>query len=495
MIERTWVIDVDDIAYWLDQMDNPQRYGAQSMGNFPVTCDVSYQGSPCTNVFGYLQPDYGGSYWPPGAYAPGWATALHNDAVKVTVPETWSDYNSGVTSPSTGYHAKWILDKDIPGGLMLEMNNPSGGNGGVVDRWLGTDVAIDSILAQQKECVVSFEGRSPEAIKVRLSVYGKYASADTQEQLWYEDVELNKDWNVYSGKWHCTGISGAGYFYFYGGGSGLGFGQVQVRNPMLTTTGRKCRYTPGTRGATVNTGGGWQDVTFQGNNVDLTDAAFDWNDWILSIGKYFTDTSSIANLGSAVIKPTFEKHRFITIELWVRKNSIASDAITDCAIYGAQNSSGLVLNRYGQFNFVCAASSSNLDRYEYPGINSSRLIQYINTDQWYHVVQILGNKHVCYVNGVKVHETTDLAWNPVIGTSFKFLHGNADWLTQTTNANNSKSRVMQDGCWSVQCVRVYKRELTADEVAKCYNEEREMYAGALGDISFDKNIVGDISYA
>ena len=54
---------------------------------------------------------------------------------------------------------------------------------------------------------------------------------------------------------------------------------------------------------------------------------------------------------------------------------------------------------------------------------------------------------------------------------------------------------MQDGCWSVQCVRVYKRELTADEVAKCYNEEREMYAGALGDISFDKNIVGDISYA
>ena len=492
MIDRNWVIDVDDIACWLDQMDNPQRYGAQSMGNFPVTCDVSYQGSPCTNVFGYLQPDYGGSYWPPGTYAPGWATSLHNDAVKVTVPDTWGDYYSSVTSPSSGYHAKWILDKDIPGGLMLEMNNPSGGNGGVVNRDIRSWVSIDALLSQQKECVISFEGRGSAGMQVRTAVYGKYASADSNAFLYQEDIDLDEAWHEYAGHWHCTGVSGSGSFYFFGN---LVAGQLQVRNPMLTTTGRKCRYTPGTRGATVNTGGGWQDVTFQGNNVDLTDGAFDWNDWILSLGKYFTDTSSILNVGSAVISPTYNRYRFITIECWVRKNSLASDAITDCAIYGAQNTSGLVLNRYGQFNFVCAASASNLDRYEYPGIDSNRIIQYINTDQWYHVVQMLGNKHVCYVNGVKVHETSDLAWNPTIGTSFKFLHGNADWLTQTVNTNNSKSRVMQNGCWSVQCLRVYKRLLTDEEVLACYNAEKEMYVGALGDASFDTNNVADIAYA
>jgi len=490
MNERIWVVDVDDIACWLDQSDNPQRYGALSQGNFPITVEVSYQGSPCTNLFGYLQPNYGASYWPPGTYAPGWSATLHNDAVKV---DSWSDYNSGVSSPSTGWHAKWILDKDIPGGVMCELNNPPAQS----HRYLATSISVTSLLSANKNIVMSCDARGDKTI--RLCLYGSEVSGDTNAILAYKDVYLSSEWGECNlATVYAVQSGGAGYILIYGdnniGGDDV-YGQAQVRNPMLTDTGRLCRYTPGTRGATVATGGGWMDVTFSGNNVDLTDSAFDWNDWIVSRGLYFTTTSSILNLGSAVISPTYNKYRFITIEAWVRRNSTANDAPTDCAIYGAQNSSGLVLNRYGQFNFVCANSASNLDGYEYPGIDSNRLIQYINFDQWYHIVQVIGNKHIVYVNGTKMHESANLSWNPSIGTSFKFLHGNADWLTQESTASTSKSRVMQDGCWNVQCVRVYKRALTENEVIACYNKERDLYVGALSDVSFDTNNVGDIAYA
>jgi hypothetical protein len=44
----------------------------------------------------------------PGSYQPGWDINLHSDAIQVY---NWaSGYNGGVTSASTGYHAKWVYE-------------------------------------------------------------------------------------------------------------------------------------------------------------------------------------------------------------------------------------------------------------------------------------------------------------------------------------------------------------------------------------------------
>jgi hypothetical protein len=77
----------------------------------------------------------------PGSYKPGWDVTLHPEAITVS---SWSTgYNSGVPSPSIGYHAKWVYkngDNTDPVMLFTDKNNEYG----LGHRWLGINQRLST---------------------------------------------------------------------------------------------------------------------------------------------------------------------------------------------------------------------------------------------------------------------------------------------------------------------------------------------------------------
>jgi len=70
----------------------------------------------------------------PGSYAPAWDTLLHPEAFD---PSNWAGgYNSGVGSPSIGYHAQWVREGE-DGGPCVKMIDENQTYLGLGHRWLG----------------------------------------------------------------------------------------------------------------------------------------------------------------------------------------------------------------------------------------------------------------------------------------------------------------------------------------------------------------------
>jgi hypothetical protein len=81
----------------------------------------------------------------PGNYQPGWDASLHNDAI--TVSNWASGYNSGVGSPSIGYHAKWVFEgiegNSDPCMKFIDRNDVFG----LGDRWLGISESLGTLAS------------------------------------------------------------------------------------------------------------------------------------------------------------------------------------------------------------------------------------------------------------------------------------------------------------------------------------------------------------
>ena len=81
----------------------------------------------------------------PGNYQPGWDASLHNDAI--TVSNWASGYNSGVGSPSIGYHAKWVFEgiegNSDPCMKFIDRNDVFG----LGHRWLGISESLGTLAS------------------------------------------------------------------------------------------------------------------------------------------------------------------------------------------------------------------------------------------------------------------------------------------------------------------------------------------------------------
>lgn len=74
----------------------------------------------------------------PGVYQPGWDATKHTKAVVI---DNWaSGYNSGVPSPSIGYHAHWTYDS--PDGSACVFFNDNNDEFSLGHRWLGVSVGL-----------------------------------------------------------------------------------------------------------------------------------------------------------------------------------------------------------------------------------------------------------------------------------------------------------------------------------------------------------------
>lgn len=185
---------------------------------------------------------------PGAAYSAAWDSSLHPNAITVS---GWSvGYNSGVTNPTTGYHAYWDIIDGVPTMIMKDLN----GN----HRWLGISSNSDNlckIIGPGNKYTVSFEARSNiPGKKMHSGLHYKLSSASSNG---FNDgtVEyaLTGDWKKYTyTKTLSTSAdltSRENRFYIYGHTSGPE-GIVYVRNVQLEIGDHSTPYSIGLRNGT-----------------------------------------------------------------------------------------------------------------------------------------------------------------------------------------------------------------------------------------------------
>lgn len=176
----------------------------------------------------------------PGSSAAGagWNATLHAKAIYMT---GWSHgYNSGVDSPTSGYHAHWEMIDGIPTMVFPRLNYAISGL--AENRWLGIsesggnhsksgEITASTTYTVSFEAMADCEGRQ---------LYGGYyysingTSRGFHDGSWYaNDIPVGK-WKKYAFTFKSSAsLSTAlsGYFYFYGQGGGNGI--AYLRNPQV----------------------------------------------------------------------------------------------------------------------------------------------------------------------------------------------------------------------------------------------------------------------
>jgi hypothetical protein len=241
------------------------------------------------------------------------------------------------------------------------------------------------------------------------------------------------------------------YFYLisYGGtDNGTGnpdFSSWEVTMPQIELKSYATPFVDGTRGTTVATGGGWSDLTGNGNNGELVNTpTFNSNNGggIVFNG---SNTQIIIPEISALNTQT------PTVEVWVKTNATSQN--------GFWFEKGNVNTQYALFQ-----EGANITWRHTTNVGSltAPCATYMNTSQYAHVVGTYtsGDRRI-YVNGVQVASDT-LAY------------------TIPTNANGSSIGVYggynggrgyyYDG--NIAAVRVYNKTLSSTEVLQNFNATR-----------------------
>lgn len=206
-----------------------------------------------------------------------WDAELHVNAINV---RGWTDgWNGGVSSPTTGYHARWELIDGLPTAVFPNLNPSDPDKAG---RWLGINNSgspIQSKLAPGVTYTVSFDARSTvESHEIRAGLYYWLTSGtsqafnDGQAQLY-----LTTKWKRYSfTKTTSTSMntSKAAYLYLYGHYGTAKNGIAQIRNIQLELKDHATAYTPTTRESILSDcSGNCKHGTIVGSCTSLSDSA------------------------------------------------------------------------------------------------------------------------------------------------------------------------------------------------------------------------------
>ena len=106
-----------------------------------------------------------------------WDSSKHSNAIR---PATgWSDgYNSGVSEPTTGYHAMWNIIENIPTIVFQNHNSEINKQG----RWLGISTSISTLISANTIYTLSWEQKSIDSLGGYTTggLYYKLTSSSSQ---------------------------------------------------------------------------------------------------------------------------------------------------------------------------------------------------------------------------------------------------------------------------------------------------------------------------
>lgn len=288
--------------------------------------------------------------------------------------------------------------------------------------------------------VVSFYARCPNGTlgSIRLS------NPDVEGQTF----NIDSTWRRFTASFTYGAQSGLTFFRFNRGystfssvnGATYDLANIQIEAKSYSTT-----FTTGTRGTTVATGGGWADLTGNGNNGELVNGvresasnlgflSFDGVDDYVDCG----NTSSLSAIGGTTN---------ITVSGWVSYTAYGGGGQPYSVITVKGNPwTWLLENPSNTFRFRITAGGSDVNV-------ADTSTHSLNT--WYNVVGTYdGSNMRVYVNGVLKNtkaQTGTLATNSVTAKIGTYQGTNYNFTGRISN------------------ISIYNRALTSEEIKQNYN--------------------------
>lgn len=263
--------------------------------------------------------------------------------------------------------------------------------------------------------------------------------------------------NVWQRVSHTISVTSPTNVYFYlisygGTDNGTGnpdFSSWEVTMPQIELKSYATSFVDGTRGTTVATGGGWSDLTGNGNNGELVNnPTFNSNN---GGGIVFNGSNT------QIIIPEISALNTQTpsVEVWIKTNATTQN--------GFWFEKGNVNTQYSLFQegsviqwrqyFSSGQGLTNL---------STTTATYINTSNWYQVVGTFtsGDRRL-YINGVQVNSDNQAG---TIGTN---TNGSSIGVYGGYNGGRG---YYYDG--NIAAIRVYNKTLSPTEVLQNFNATR-----------------------
>jgi hypothetical protein len=238
---------------------------------------------------------------------------------------------------------------------------------------------------------------------------------------------------------------------------------LYVWNPQIEQKSYATRFTTGTRGTTVATGGGWADISGNDNHGEILNGTSTSNDGSVLGALDFDGTNDYIDLGTQLNDLTV-----FTVE-GVFKTNITGGADTFQVIFGAgplntsnytNISIGNLTSSYPDESFHVILKANTLQFYVRNGAN-------FYFDQKYHhfVVNTEANKNAVYIDGVE----QSLAYSQ--GSSAVDWGGINSLGASNVCAIGRRSYNGGDGYFNgnIPFIRVYNRSLTEKEILANYN--------------------------
>lgn len=255
---------------------------------------------------------------PGNVYTPAWDTALHPNAIQVS---NWSTgYNSGVSTPTSGYHGHWQIIDSIPTMVFPDLNTQFS----TAHRWLGissnasSSNNLTSLIGAGTTYTISFEARgSIPGMAVQTGLYYKLTSTTGKGfQDGQEKFTLTTNWKRYSVTKTLSisaDASSPGQLYVYGHYNSIE-GTSFVRNLQIEIKDHATPYTISTRdmGIVQDCSGNGYDLNFSNDALPFVNNS-SRNDYCVKI------TDGVTNYlqNSSVYFP----YDAVTMSCWFKTNS------------------------------------------------------------------------------------------------------------------------------------------------------------------------------
>jgi hypothetical protein len=154
--------------------------------------------------------------------SPAWNSNLHHKAYQLP---NWSNgYNSGVTNPQEGYHAKWVLENSSKDTMCLKFTNCNS-DFNMTNRWLGSyrTITADELWSKCKagdNIKIIFEAKADIPCDIKVGIYKKTISTNAESFNSQQTIRIkDSSWNEYCYEtiidedWNLTENA---RLYFYG---------------------------------------------------------------------------------------------------------------------------------------------------------------------------------------------------------------------------------------------------------------------------------------
>jgi hypothetical protein len=269
---------------------------------------------------------------------------------------------------------------------------------------------------------------------------------------------------------HTVNVTSPSNVYFYlisygGTDNGTGdpdYSSWEVTMPQIEAGSTLTPFVNGTRGTTVATGGGWEDLTGNGKHGELVNGptynssnagsiVFDGSNDYIALPSQNDAQTPLTGFGSFTGADT----NAFTVELWLKTSQIAGSVV--------YNAPGLIARDNGDIyaNLVLYNGYVYYVRYDNAWLSNLKSTTMVSDNTWRHVVYVNNTNETgaIYINGV----------NEITGTSS--LSG-TNYFSPDSIGRGYSGRYFQG---NIASVRFYDRSLSAAEVLQNFNATRARF--------------------